>query len=107
LKTDRRAGLRRKCRSGRVPGGACFYYGDHQPIGFCATNGENGLMIDVLVVPLIPPKPDHKDKQGKATEAKSQPDAAASEPPAPEATAPQDANGQEPKPATKSRKGKA
>jgi hypothetical protein len=30
----------------------CFYYGDGYPLGFCAQNPENGMMIDALVVPL-------------------------------------------------------
>jgi hypothetical protein len=30
----------------------CFYYGDGYPLGFCAQNIENGMMIDALVVPL-------------------------------------------------------
>jgi len=30
----------------------CFYYGDGQPIGFCARNIDDGLFIDALVVPL-------------------------------------------------------
>ena len=40
----------------------CFYYGDGQPIGFCARNIDDGLFIDALVVPIIPPKPEAKDK---------------------------------------------
>jgi len=31
----------------------CFYYGDGQPLGFCAKNIETGMMIDALVVPLV------------------------------------------------------
>jgi hypothetical protein len=38
-----------------------FYYGEEYPLGFCAQNIENGLMIDALVVPLVAPKPDAKD----------------------------------------------
>ena len=40
----------------------CFYYGDGLPIGFCARNTETGVIIDALVVPLVVPKPDAKDK---------------------------------------------
>jgi hypothetical protein len=29
----------------------CFYYGDGLPLGFCARNGDNGMLIDALVVP--------------------------------------------------------
>ena len=37
----------------------CFYYGDGYPLGFCAQNPENGMMIDALVVPLsLPQKPE-------------------------------------------------
>jgi hypothetical protein len=51
-----------------------FYYGDGFPLGFCAKNSETGMMIDALVVPLVGPKPDAKDKatQDKATEGKPQ-----------------------------------
>jgi len=34
----------------------CFYYGDGYPLGFCAQNPENGMMIDALVVPLSLPQ---------------------------------------------------
>ena len=44
----------------------CFYYGDGFPLGFCASNAENGMMIDALVVPLTLPKPDAKDKKSEA-----------------------------------------
>src|SRR5687767_10719735 len=47
----------------------CFYYGDGLPIGFCARNIENGTMIDALVVPLVAPKPDPKDKADTPQEA--------------------------------------
>jgi hypothetical protein len=53
----------------------CFYYGEGLPLGFCARNGDNGMLIDALVVPLILPKSDAKDKaaeskapEGDATE---------------------------------------
>jgi hypothetical protein len=51
----------------------CFYYGDGLPLGFCAKNIENGLMIDALAVPLTPPKPDAKEKspESKAAEGKN------------------------------------
>jgi hypothetical protein len=38
-----------------------FYYGDNLPIGFCARNIDNGIMIDALVVPLT--KPDAKPEK--------------------------------------------
>jgi hypothetical protein len=53
----------------------CFYYGEGLPLGFCARNGDNGMLIDALVVPLMLPKPDTKEKaaesetpEGDATE---------------------------------------
>jgi hypothetical protein len=39
-----------------------FYYGEDLPLGFCARNIDNGIMIDALVVPLTATKPDPKDK---------------------------------------------
>jgi hypothetical protein len=43
----------------------CFYYGEDLPLGFCAQNIENGIMIDALVVPLTAPKPDAKEAATK------------------------------------------
>jgi hypothetical protein len=47
----------------------CFYYGDGYPLGFCAQNPENGMMIDALVVPLSlpqePEKPGEQDSQAE------------------------------------------
>jgi hypothetical protein len=99
-----------------------FYYGDDQPLGFCAQNADNGMMIDALVVPFIAPKPDPKDKaaESKAQEAEEPkpngrrrkkdepapesngqpqpeeaiPEAGVQEPTATDAPAPQAANGQ-------------
>jgi hypothetical protein len=52
-----------------------FYYGEDLPLGFCARNIDNGIMIDALVVPLTTTKPDPKDKpaEGKAQEATTEP----------------------------------
>ena len=70
----------------------CFYYGDGLPIGFCAQNSENGIMIDALVVPLVAPKAENKPQepkpsgQDKKDEAKPQPETPeAQEPVAPAA----------------------
>jgi hypothetical protein len=53
----------------------CFYYGDNLPVGFCARNTENGLMIDALVVPLTRPEPEDKTEKGsKAEDAEGQPE---------------------------------
>jgi hypothetical protein len=51
-----------------------FYYGDGQPVGFCARNAQTGMMIDALVVPLTIPKPAATDKatQDRATEGQPQ-----------------------------------
>jgi hypothetical protein len=43
----------------------CFYYGEGLPLGFCARNGDNGMLIDALVVPLLLPKPDAKEENAK------------------------------------------
>jgi hypothetical protein len=43
----------------------CFYYGENLPIGFCARNIDNGIMIDALVVPLSKPaKPGEESANG-------------------------------------------
>jgi hypothetical protein len=76
-----------------------FYYGEDLPLGFCARNIDNGIMIDALVVPLTATKPDTKDKPAEGAapqeaeptngrrrkkadtpEAPEQPDAATAEP---------------------------
>jgi len=46
----------------------CFYYGDGYPLGFCAQNPENGMMIDALVVPLSLPQEPEKpgEENGQA-----------------------------------------
>jgi hypothetical protein len=77
-----------------------FYYGENEPLGFCAQNIENGLMIDALIVPLgtVPaptePKPQEaaeagpnepeptngrRRKKADTPEADGQPDAATPE----------------------------
>src|SRR5262249_24321215 len=40
----------------------CFYYGDVLPLGFCARNNDNGIMIDALVVPLVEAKDQTEDE---------------------------------------------
>ena len=79
-----------------------FYYGEDLPLGFCARNIDNGIMIDALVVPLVAPTPDKKAAETKTPEGQ-EPSAAQADPPAngqpdaePAAT-PQEANGQESK----------
>jgi hypothetical protein len=61
-----------------------FYYGDGQPIGFCARNIDNGIMIDALVVPIVPPEA--KDKPAKDTEPVSDGKDAKPDQPQPEAS---------------------
>ena len=46
----------------------CFYYGDGYPLGFCARNIENGMMIDALMVPLIVPKEPAQNGDGQTQE---------------------------------------
>jgi hypothetical protein len=47
----------------------CFYYGDGYPLGFCAQNPENGMMIDALVVPLsLPQEPEKPGEQNGQAE---------------------------------------
>jgi hypothetical protein len=47
----------------------CFYYGDGYPLGFCAQNPENGMMIDALVVPLsLPQEPEKPGEQNTQAE---------------------------------------
>jgi hypothetical protein len=55
----------------------CFYYGDGYPLGFCAQNPENGMMIDALVVPLsLPQEPEKPGEQnGQAEPEGEQPEA--------------------------------
>jgi len=55
----------------------CFYYGDGYPLGFCAQNPENGMMIDALVVPLsLPQEPEKPGEQnGQAEPGGEQPQA--------------------------------
>jgi hypothetical protein len=43
----------------------CFYYGEGLPLGFCARNGDNGILIDALVVPLTLPKSDAKEQNAE------------------------------------------
>jgi hypothetical protein len=59
----------------------CFYYGDGYPLGFCAQNPENGMMIDALVVPLsLPQEPEKPGEQnGQAEPQGEQPQAEQSE----------------------------
>jgi hypothetical protein len=54
----------------------CFYYGDGYPLGFCAQNPENGMMIDALVVPLsLPQEPEKPEGQnGEAEPVAEQPE---------------------------------
>jgi hypothetical protein len=73
----------------------CFYYGDGYPLGFCAQNPENGMMIDALVVPLSLAQEPEKPEPAEA----AQPDAEQSELEQPDAE--QDA---EPKPKRRGRK---
>jgi hypothetical protein len=83
-----------------------FFYGDNLPIGFCAQNSENGLMIDALVVPLVAPKAEDKPQEPKPNGKKDepgQPQPPQQEASAPEAetartAAPEAANGQKSKP---------
>ncbi|MCI0742182.1 MAG: hypothetical protein L0Y72_24375 [Gemmataceae bacterium] len=56
-----------------------FYYGDGYPLGFCAQNADNGMMIDALVVPFTLPKKkpteqngDTKNGEGNSEDAKSE-----------------------------------
>jgi hypothetical protein len=87
-----------------------FYYGDGQPVGFCARNAQTGMMIDALVVPIPIPKPAAKDTptEGNATEGQPQ-EAEGPKPngrrrkkdepePAPEAPAAEEQAGQDAKP---------
>src|SRR5262249_2610020 len=46
----------------------CFYYGDGQPLGFCAKNSDAGMMIDALLVPLVVATP-AKEKAPEQTKA--------------------------------------
>jgi hypothetical protein len=47
----------------------CFYYGDGYPLGFCAQNPENGMMIDALVVPLsLPQEPEKPGEESSQAE---------------------------------------
>jgi len=61
----------------------CFCYGDGYPLGFCAQNPENGMMIDGLVVPLsLPQEPEKPGEQNAQAEPEGeQPDAAEVEQP--------------------------
>jgi len=54
----------------------CFYYGDGYPLGFCAQNAENGMMIDALVVPLSLPQEPEKpaEENGQAEPGSEQPE---------------------------------
>jgi len=93
-----------------------FYYGDGYPLGFCAQNPENGMMIDALIVPLCLPQEPEKpaEENGQAEPESEQPDAgqaesteteskpkrrrrklAIAQPEANGADAPPDANGQD------------
>jgi hypothetical protein len=54
-------------RYGAIQG--IFYYGDGYPLGFCAQNPENGMMIDALVVPLsLPQEPEKPGEQNGQAE---------------------------------------
>jgi hypothetical protein len=55
-----------------------FYYGEDLPLGFCARNIDNGIMIDALVVPLMKqpePKPEGKAPETTNGQKEAEPEA--------------------------------
>jgi hypothetical protein len=67
----------------------CFYYGDGYPLGLCAQNPQNGMMIDALMVPLsLPQEP---QKRGEKNGPPEQPEGEEAEARQPEPSEPADA----------------